>query len=539
MTQQPRLGLALSGGGFRAAAFHLGVLKRLEELRLLRRIEALSTVSGGSITGAVYALRCGERTGKPGSYAVDALISEMRPFLTENLRARALLGTPRRALRAAVSFVSTRVSRIELMIEELDRELFAGATLDQLPPWIAINATNLRTGKGWRFHNDRAGDYLAGATDQTNVIRVAEAVAASAAYPGLTDSYAFNTHWEKLRGDLLSEGRWERPSNKRPGDISRWRERYGSAIGPVCFPLVDGGLYDNEGINTLRGNKVTHAIISSAAPPESDFVGGFGPARLLRIIGVAHARLGGATRQLAHEITHGVDPTDAAKRLSALGDMLRGLASHSDLPDGVREALHEGSIEALALAAVGTPPRGKQFIASAQILLHHSDLADNAFASAERGRYDVPARYRGLDSALVSELSRVRTDLDALEPLVVDLLIAQGYFLSDFLVKLTMPELVFVSDREWYAADVAPEWEWAHATVSAANANSETTKGQLKSAAKRDGFVGRVQPTQSKWRYRVNLWLVAVPVVAIVLVAVACLLVGLWRVAGGLRSHAS
>ena len=65
-----RIGLALSGGGFRAAAYHLGVLKRLEEFGVLASIEALSTVSGGSITGALYALRCAEHGGAPGSYAV-------------------------------------------------------------------------------------------------------------------------------------------------------------------------------------------------------------------------------------------------------------------------------------------------------------------------------------------------------------------------------------------------------------------------------------------------------------------------------------
>jgi predicted acylesterase/phospholipase RssA len=49
-----RLGLALSGGGFRASFFHLGVLKRLAELDLLRLVNVLSTVSGGSVVGALY-----------------------------------------------------------------------------------------------------------------------------------------------------------------------------------------------------------------------------------------------------------------------------------------------------------------------------------------------------------------------------------------------------------------------------------------------------------------------------------------------------
>ncbi len=54
VSAQPKIGLALSGGGFRAAFFHLGVLARLAELGLLRRIEVVSTVSGGSIVGAAF-----------------------------------------------------------------------------------------------------------------------------------------------------------------------------------------------------------------------------------------------------------------------------------------------------------------------------------------------------------------------------------------------------------------------------------------------------------------------------------------------------
>jgi predicted acylesterase/phospholipase RssA len=47
-------GLALSGGGFRATAYHLGVLKRLRELGLLAQVDVISTVSGGSIAGAYW-----------------------------------------------------------------------------------------------------------------------------------------------------------------------------------------------------------------------------------------------------------------------------------------------------------------------------------------------------------------------------------------------------------------------------------------------------------------------------------------------------
>lgn len=51
-----KLGLALAGGGFRASLFHLGVLRRMADLDLLRHVDVISTVSGGSIVGALYVL---------------------------------------------------------------------------------------------------------------------------------------------------------------------------------------------------------------------------------------------------------------------------------------------------------------------------------------------------------------------------------------------------------------------------------------------------------------------------------------------------
>ncbi len=58
--QSKRIGLALSGGGFRAAAFHLGVFRKLQEAGLLWKLDLLSGVSGGSIAGAFLASHWGE-----------------------------------------------------------------------------------------------------------------------------------------------------------------------------------------------------------------------------------------------------------------------------------------------------------------------------------------------------------------------------------------------------------------------------------------------------------------------------------------------
>ncbi|TAN50468.1 MAG: hypothetical protein EPN21_08900 [Methylococcaceae bacterium] len=55
-SQPARLGLGLSGGGLRASFYHIGVLAQMAEQGLLRHVEVISTVSGGSIIGALYYL---------------------------------------------------------------------------------------------------------------------------------------------------------------------------------------------------------------------------------------------------------------------------------------------------------------------------------------------------------------------------------------------------------------------------------------------------------------------------------------------------
>jgi NTE family protein len=54
------VGLSLSGGGYRAAMFHLGSLLRLSEAGLLPRLRTVSSVSGGSIVAGFLGMRWGE-----------------------------------------------------------------------------------------------------------------------------------------------------------------------------------------------------------------------------------------------------------------------------------------------------------------------------------------------------------------------------------------------------------------------------------------------------------------------------------------------
>ncbi|HEV3446123.1 MAG TPA: patatin-like phospholipase family protein, partial [Gemmataceae bacterium] len=55
--QRSGMALCLSGGGFRAALFHLGAVRRLNELGILSQVTTISSVSGGSILAAHLAQR--------------------------------------------------------------------------------------------------------------------------------------------------------------------------------------------------------------------------------------------------------------------------------------------------------------------------------------------------------------------------------------------------------------------------------------------------------------------------------------------------
>jgi len=55
MVEKTKIGLALSGGGSRAVAFHLGCMRALHDHGVLERVSLLSSVSGGSVIAALYA----------------------------------------------------------------------------------------------------------------------------------------------------------------------------------------------------------------------------------------------------------------------------------------------------------------------------------------------------------------------------------------------------------------------------------------------------------------------------------------------------
>ena len=137
-----KVGLALSGGGFRASLFHIGVLAKLAELDVLRRVEVLSCVSGGSIIGAHYYLQLREMLERTecerlsenelrGIY-IDLVRRVAEDFLAgvqKNLRMR-VFANPLPLLRSIVSRSYTRTVRLG---ELLETQLFARVWTDAPP----------------------------------------------------------------------------------------------------------------------------------------------------------------------------------------------------------------------------------------------------------------------------------------------------------------------------------------------------------------------------------------------------------------------
>lgn len=210
-----RIGLAFSGGGSRAIAFHLGCMKALHECKLLADVDVISSVSGGSVLAALYCSREEDfatfearaetllRQGLMGRiYAsmfswegVSALLSSTVAFplavLTGLLRSLAVAAAPDWAKRARAGrlfrgAVRRRRTRTDVFERALrSRGVFGRMLMRELPPGrphLVINAADLRTQTAFRFTRTRAGSWRSGAVVGYE-FRLSEAVAASAAFP--------------------------------------------------------------------------------------------------------------------------------------------------------------------------------------------------------------------------------------------------------------------------------------------------------------------------------------------------------------------
>lgn len=280
-----KVGLALSGGGFRASLFHIGVLAKLAELDVLRRVEVLSCVSGGSIIGAHYYLevrkllqekRDDEVTREDYVAIVRRIERQFLEGVQENIRTRVLAEW---WTSVKMAFLPT-YSRTRRLGELYEKHLFArvddGEGADErwlsdlfvqpkgAPPkfnpkvdnWrrrakvpiLILNATTLNTGHNWQFTASWMGEspfridpavdsnevlrrmYYAEAPPAYGRVRLGHAVAASSCVPALFEPLALP--------DLY------------PGRTVR---------------LVDGGVHDNQGEAGLLEQDCTVLLVSDAS----------------------------------------------------------------------------------------------------------------------------------------------------------------------------------------------------------------------------------------------------------------------------------
>jgi NTE family protein len=77
-TEREGIGLCLSGAGFRAALFHLGALRRLDELQILGKLWTVSSISGGSIAAAHLATRLSWPIANPTPDWADYVAAPLR-----------------------------------------------------------------------------------------------------------------------------------------------------------------------------------------------------------------------------------------------------------------------------------------------------------------------------------------------------------------------------------------------------------------------------------------------------------------------------
>jgi len=190
------IGVAMSGGGSRAANFSAAVLFELQRLGLLPYVAAISSVSGGSLAAAYYSLF---GTGPEGSWQQEKVKRRFAKNLEWPWFFRWFL--PQNFIRGWF----TNFNRNNIMMQVFDRTFFEGRTFAAIPaesPVLLINATSFTTGQRFVFSDETLSQGLG---SQLADVPVSFAVMASGSFPGVFHnvtlqnySFAREDHYEHL-----------------------------------------------------------------------------------------------------------------------------------------------------------------------------------------------------------------------------------------------------------------------------------------------------------------------------------------------------
>ena len=236
------IGLALSGGGFRATLFHLGSAWRLNELSLLGRVDRISAVSGGSLLAGLLAGRW------PRLDFCDGIASNFRQEIAQPIWDFCSLNLD---LRAALLSLLTRANALPRYYRKY---LVGEKTLQDMPdsPEFFFNAAHLETGRNWMFSKAAMRTYRLGTIDRPNV-NLADVLAASSAFPPVFPPVVLKLDPDRFRRARYSD-LFDREDLKRK------------------ISLTDGGVYDNLGVHSI--STFGTLLVSDASGPLETGAGG-------------------------------------------------------------------------------------------------------------------------------------------------------------------------------------------------------------------------------------------------------------------------
>lgn len=283
-----RIGLSLSGGGYRAAAFHLGTLGKLNELNILSKVDVLSTISGGSITGAAYCLKnapyldfekemVGILQSKSVIKSILTSFTFIRLCILVILFASLIIYLASTmsswlVMPLIIIFIVLAI-KYQFVIFPVSKEVeraynkffYKDKALNELceKPEIAIGSTNLQTGRPFTFSKGKMGDstytYMKPSiTFKGTTFSVAKAVTASSCVPFAFTPISIDKQY------FINETDVERINPK----------------------LVDGGVYDNQGIQKLTqwgSSYECDIIVTSDAGNKLPFEGAYNNTIILLI----------------------------------------------------------------------------------------------------------------------------------------------------------------------------------------------------------------------------------------------------------------
>lgn len=236
--------LALSGGGARAASFHLGVLQGLRETRgrdgrpLSEHIALITSVSGGSVLAAYYGLN-----GEAGLDTFDAA------YLAREWRVRGATSPS-----GLVGALNGGMNGPRQLRDWLAANVYGDATMGALQagPRVIINATDLYNSTPFAFTQF----FFDGLCSDVRQVHVADAVAASMAVPVAFRPVVMESYASRCPGPPAWTARVlaDRNAGENVHQTARAFENYrgGTAAAQRFVHLADGGVADNLGMLSLQ-----------------------------------------------------------------------------------------------------------------------------------------------------------------------------------------------------------------------------------------------------------------------------------------------